>query len=93
MSYINKLQTMTEPPIYDLGITDTEYAALAAKNYNPTLERQLLELGEHPSQAVKLTRLVGLLQDKPPETEQEWSEVMSAIEDVCGEELNSEEQW
>ncbi len=50
---------MTQPPIYDLGMTDTEYAALTAKNYNPTLERQLLEAGEDSSQALKLTRLVG----------------------------------
>ncbi|MBD1838906.1 hypothetical protein [Coleofasciculus sp. FACHB-501] len=76
---------MTDPPIYDLGMTDTEYAALIAKNYNPTLERQLLEVGEDPSQALKLTRLVGLLQDKPPETEPEWEEVIGAIEDICGE--------
>ncbi|MBD1903757.1 hypothetical protein NDI44_26920 [Trichocoleus sp. DQ-A3] len=76
---------MTDPPIYDLGMTDTEYAALIAKNYNPTLERQLLEVGEDPSQALKLTRLVGLLQDKPPETEPEWSEVIGAIEDICSE--------
>ncbi|MEP0859791.1 hypothetical protein [Trichocoleus sp. DQ-U1] len=76
---------MTELPIYDLGMTDTEYAALTAKSYNPTLEHQFLEVGEDPSQALKLTRLVGLLQDKPPETEPEWEEVISAIEDVCGE--------
>ncbi|MEP0754947.1 hypothetical protein NDA03_22280 [Trichocoleus sp. Lan] len=82
---------MTEPPIYDLGITDTEYAALTAKNYNPTLERQLLEAGEEPFQALKLTRLVGLLQDKPPETEPEWSEVIGAIEEVCGEKRNFDE--
>jgi len=35
---------------------------------------------------------VGLLQDKLPETEQEWEEVMSAIEDVYGKSPNSEEE-
>jgi hypothetical protein len=82
---------MTDPPIYNLGMTDTEYAALTAKNYNPTLEHQFLEVGEDPFQALKLTRLVGLLQDKPPETEPEWSEVISAIEDVCEKKRNFDE--
>ena len=34
--------------IYDLGMTDTEYAQLAAQGYDPNLELQLIELGESP---------------------------------------------
>lgn len=63
---------------------DTEYAALIAKGYEPGLERQLISLGENPDQARKLTRFVGLLQDKPPETESEWVEFMATWEDACG---------
>ncbi len=82
---------MTDPPIYDLGMTDTEYAALSAKGYNPALERQLIEAGEDSDQARKLTQFVGLLQDKPPETEAEWSELMSGWE-ACEERPIFDEQ-
>ncbi|MBD2744993.1 hypothetical protein [Coleofasciculus sp. FACHB-1120] len=51
----------------------------------PVTEHLFLEVGEDPSQVLKLTRLVGLLQDKPPETEPDWEEVIGAIENVCGE--------
>lgn len=76
--------TMSEPPIHDLGMTDTEYAALAAKGYEPILERQLIDIGEDPNTARKLTQFVGLLQSKPPETEEEWEELMIAWEETCG---------
>ena len=63
--------------IHDLNLTDTEYAALAAKDYNPQLEQLMIE---SPEQARKLTRLVGLTKDKPPQTEEEWAEFMSIWE-------------
>jgi hypothetical protein len=82
---------MTDSSIHNLGMTDTEYAALSAKGYNPALERQLIEAGEDSDQARKLTQFVGLLQDKPPETEEEWGELMSSWEE-CQERLNSDER-
>ncbi|MUG92760.1 hypothetical protein F7734_09985 [Scytonema sp. UIC 10036] len=75
---------MTDPPIQHLNMTDTEYAALIAKGYDPAFEQQLVELGENPDQARHLARFVGLLQDKPPETEEEWEELMAVWEDACG---------
>lgn len=33
---------MTELPIEDLGLTDTEYAQLLAQGYDSELERQLV---------------------------------------------------
>jgi hypothetical protein len=72
---------MSEPQIHDLGMTDTEYAALAAKGYQPLLEHQLIALGEAPSQARKLTKVVGLLKDKPPENDEEWDEFLAAWEE------------
>ncbi|MCP6760765.1 MAG: hypothetical protein NHB32_18925 [Fischerella sp. CENA71] len=50
--------------IYNLNMSDTEYAALVAKGYDPNFELQLIELGETPAIARKLTRIVGLTQDK-----------------------------
>ncbi|MEA5567597.1 hypothetical protein [Anabaena sp. UHCC 0399] len=67
--------------IHNLGITDTEYAQLLAQGYDPNLEYQLIELGESSEQARKLARVVGLTQDKPPETDEEWEEFMTVWED------------
>lgn len=67
--------------IYNLGLTDTEYAQLAAQGYDPNLEDQLIELGESIDQARKLARIVGMTQDKAPQTDQEWEEFMIIWED------------
>lgn len=58
-------------------MTDTEYAALAAKGYEPILEQQLIAIGEDPDQARNLAKLAGLVQHKPPETDEEWDEFMA----------------
>ena len=63
--------------IHDLGMTDTEYAQLAAQGYDPNLEHQLIELGSSPEEARKLARVVGLTQDKAPQTDDEWQEFMA----------------
>ena len=67
--------TMTET--HDLGMTDTEYAQLLAQDYDLSLEHQLIELGESLDQARQLARIVGLTQDKAPETDQEREEFMA----------------
>lgn len=67
--------------IHNLGLTDTEYAQLAAQGYDPNLEYQLIELGESIEQARKLARIVGMTQDKAPQTDQEWEEFMIIWED------------
>jgi hypothetical protein len=72
---------MTET--HDLGMTDTEYAQLLAQGYDPNLEHQLIELGESLDQARKLARIVGLTQDKAPQTDEEWQEFMAVWEDSC----------
>ena len=67
--------------IYNLNMTDTEYAQLIAQGYDPNLERELVDLGESQQEARKLARIVGLTKDKPPETDQEWDEFMQVWED------------
>jgi len=63
--------------IHNLGLTDIEYAHLLAQGYDPNLEHQLIELGESIDEARKLARIVGLTQDKPLQTDQEWEEFMA----------------
>ena len=77
---------MANPLIHDLHMSDIEYAALAAKGYEPVLEHQLIALGEEPDQARKLTRLAGLVQNKPPETDEEWNEFMETWAEVATDE-------
>jgi hypothetical protein len=77
---------MTDSLIYDLRMTDTEYAALATKGYEPVLEQQLIAIGKDPSQARRLTKLAGLVQHKPPETDEEWDEFMEAWAEVAVDE-------
>jgi hypothetical protein len=56
-----------------MGMLDTEYAAaLATKGYDPNLEQLMIEAGSSSESARKLTRIVGLVKDKPPETDEEW---------------------
>jgi hypothetical protein len=62
---------MTNPEPLDL--LDTDYANLIAGDYDPNLERLMRAAGESPTNAVLLTRLVGLAQ-KPLETEEDWQE-------------------
>jgi hypothetical protein len=67
--------------IHNLNMTDTEYAELASKGYDPNLELELIELGETQQEARKLARIVGLVQHKPPETDEEWELFMQVWED------------
>ena len=67
---------MTDSPIEDLGLIDTEYAQLLAQGYDPEVERQLVALGEQPTSARKMTRFLGLLKGKSPETESDWEELI-----------------
>jgi hypothetical protein len=47
---------MTDPLIQDLGMTDTEYATLTAKGYDPNLERMIIEAGSSPEEVRNLAR-------------------------------------
>ena len=67
--------------IYNLDMTDTEYAQLIAQGYDPNLERELVDLGESPQEARKLARIVGITKDKAPETDEEWEEFMQVWEE------------
>ena len=52
----------------------------------------MIEAGVPADEARALTRLVGLTKDKPPETDSEWEEVISASEDVGGLKADSTDQ-
>jgi len=83
-----------QSPIQNLGMTDTEYAALAAKGYDPNLEQLMIEAGESLEPARKLIRIVGLVKDKPPETDEEWDEFMTVWENAAATDQTSiDQRW
>ncbi len=72
---------MTEP--YDLNMTDTEYAALIAKGYDPIIKQQLITLGQNPSDARHMARFMGLTTKATPRTDAEWEEFNATWVDIC----------
>ncbi len=74
--------TMTDSPIEDLAMADTDYAQFLAQGYDPELERQLISIGEGPDTARKMARFVGLLKGKPTETESDWEELIDDWENI-----------
>lgn len=76
---------MTDPPIEDLNLTDTEYAQLLTQGYDPELERQLIAIGEPPTIARKMTHFFGLLKGKSPETESDLEELIDDWDNVWAE--------
>lgn len=75
---------MTEPPIQNLGMTDTEYAQMLAQGYDPELERQPIALGQDLDQARKMARFFGLLKGKSLETQEEREELSRAWNNIWG---------
>ena len=73
---------MTDLPIKDLSLTDTEYAQLLTQGYDPELERQLIAIGERPSVPRKMTRFFGLLKGQSPETESDWEELIDDWDNI-----------
>lgn len=72
---------MTE--LHDLNMLDTEYAALVGKGYDPIIEHQLITLGQNPSDAHDLARLMGLIIKANPQTDAEWEEFNATWVDIC----------
>lgn len=75
---------MTNPPIQDLNLTDTEYAALLTQGYDPELERQLIALGQDPDKARKMARFFGLLKGKTLESQEERDELVRVWDKMWG---------
>ena len=72
---------MTEP--HDLNMLDTEYAALIAKGYDPTIEQQLITLGQNPIDARDMARFMGLITKATPRTDEGWEEFNAIWVDIC----------
>lgn len=74
---------MTNPPIENLNILDTDYAEILANSMNPEFELQLINYGISRDDARKKTRFITLMSKKPTRSE-EWEDLMDAWQESCG---------
>jgi len=80
---------MTDPPIEQLDLLDTDYADILASSSYPALELQLLRLGIDPTQVRTTSNFLALVRQKPNTSEQ-WTAITEAWEAGCGFEPNLE---
>jgi hypothetical protein len=81
---------MTDLPIEQLNLLDTEYADILTNSSSPDLELRLVQLGINPGQARSQIRFMTLVQHKP-KTIEEIEELMKAWEAVWGSKPTKEE--
>jgi hypothetical protein len=61
---------MTDPPIEQLDLLDTDYADILASSRYPALELQLVKSGINPSEARIKTDFLTLVRQKPETPEE-----------------------
>jgi hypothetical protein len=74
---------MTDPPIEQLDLLDTDYADILASSNYPALELQLLRLGIDPARARTTSNFLALVRQKP-NTPEQWAAITKAWEVGCG---------
>ncbi len=77
------MQRMTDWPIEQINLLDTDYADILASNGYPALELQLLRLGIDPASARTTSNFLALVRQKP-NTPEQWAALTKAWEAGCG---------
>lgn len=72
---------MTET--HDLGMTHTEYAKLIAQGYDPNKRTPVDRAWRGRRPSLLLAPIVGLTQDKAPQTDEEWEEFTPVWGGTC----------
>ena len=73
------MQRMTDSPIEQLDLLDTDYADILASSNYPALELQLLRLGIDPASARTTSNFLALVRQKP-NTPEQWAALTKAWE-------------
>lgn len=73
------MQRMTDPPLKQLDLLDTDYADILASSNYPALELQLLRLGIDPASARTTSNFLALVRQKP-NTPEQWAALTKAWE-------------
>ena len=74
---------MTDPPIEQLDLLDTDYAEILTSSSDPSFELQLVRLGIDPTKARTLSNFLALVRQKP-NTPEQWAALTEAWEAGCG---------
>ena len=70
---------MTDPPLKQLDLLDTDYADILASSNYPALELQLLRLGIDPASGRTTSNFLALVRQKP-NTPEQWAALTKAWE-------------
>ncbi len=80
---------MTDPPIEQLDLLDTDYTDILANSNLPSLEMQLIKLGIDATEARTTTNFLTLVRQRS-DTPASWEALAEAWEADCGFEPNLE---
>ena len=77
------MQKMTDWPLEQINLLDTDYADILANSSHPPFELQLVRSGIDPASARTATNFIALMRQKP-DTPEGWAALTEAWEEACG---------
>lgn len=80
---------MTDSPLEQIDLLDTDYADILAHSSDPSFEMQLVRLGINPAEARTTTNFLTLVRQRS-DTPASWAALTEAWEAGCGFEPNLE---
>ncbi|MEG4407215.1 hypothetical protein [Microcoleus sp. MON2_D5] len=81
---------MTDSPLEQINLLDTDYADILANSSHPAFEMQLVRFGVDTAEARIKTNFLTLVRQKP-ETPEEWEALTAAWEEACGYTPNTQD--
>ncbi|MEG3920677.1 hypothetical protein QUA07_16305 [Microcoleus sp. T3_A4] len=74
---------MTDSPLEQINLLDTDYADILANSSHPAFEMQLVRFGIDAAEARTATNFIALMRQKP-DTPEGWAALTEAWEAGCG---------
>ncbi|MEG4494879.1 hypothetical protein [Microcoleus sp. D3_18_C4] len=74
---------MTDSPLEQINLLDTDYADILANSSHPAFEMQLVRFGIDAAEARTATNFIALMRQKP-DTPEQWAALTEAWEAGCG---------
>ncbi|MEG4023732.1 hypothetical protein [Microcoleus sp. S13C4] len=81
---------MTDSPLEQIDLLDTDYADILAHSSDASFELQLVRFGVDAAEARIKTNFLTLVRQKP-ETPEEWEALTAAWEAACGYTPNTQD--
>ena len=74
---------MTDSPLEQIDLLDTDYADILANSSHPAFEMQLVRFGIDAAEARTATNFIALMRQKT-DTPEQWAALTEAWEEACG---------